>query len=297
MEMHQVRYFLAVCETLNFTRAAERCNVAQPSLTRAIKNLEDELGGPLFHRERNQTHLTDLGKLMQPYIDQVWRQSEEAKTRAKGFVGMKDAPLSIGVMCTIGPIRLVDFMHRFSERHPGIAVHLRDGKGLALQEWLLNGELDLAIYGLPGELDDRLHAKPLFSERFVIAFGAGHRFQALNAVPMRELHGERYLSRVNCEFADHVRRIAEERGITPQRPYRSERDDWILAMVKAGLGYGFFPECAVTLDGVTTRPMVEPEIERTINLVTVRGRPHSPAVGAFMREAVAFKWQAAASPA
>jgi LysR family hydrogen peroxide-inducible transcriptional activator len=231
MEMHQVRYFLAVCETLNFTRAAERCNVAQPSLTRAIKNLEDELGGPLFHRERNQTHLTDLGKLMQPYIDQVWRQSEEAKTRAKGFVGMKDAPLSIGVMCTIGPTRLIDFMRRFHERHPGVAVHLRDGKGLALQEWLLNGELDLAIYGLPGELDNRLHVKPLFSERFVIAFGAGHRFATLNAVPMRELHGERYLSRVNCEFADHVRRIAEERGIAPQRPYRSERDDWILAMV------------------------------------------------------------------
>ena len=64
MEMHQVRYFLALCETLNFTRAAQRCNVAQPSLTRAIKNLEEELGGPLFRRERNRTHLTDLGRLV-----------------------------------------------------------------------------------------------------------------------------------------------------------------------------------------------------------------------------------------
>ena len=61
MEMHQVRYFVALCETLNFTRAAEKCNVTQPSLTRAIKLLEDELGGPLFNRERNQTHLTELG--------------------------------------------------------------------------------------------------------------------------------------------------------------------------------------------------------------------------------------------
>ena len=60
MEMHQVRYFLAVCETLNFTRAAERCNVSQPALTRGIKTLEDELGGPLFNRERNQTNLTEL---------------------------------------------------------------------------------------------------------------------------------------------------------------------------------------------------------------------------------------------
>jgi DNA-binding transcriptional LysR family regulator len=297
MEMHQVRYFLAVCETLNFTRAAERCNVAQPSLTRAIKNLEDEFGGPLFHRERNQTHLTDLGKLMQPYIDQVWRQSEEAKSRAKGFVGMKDASLSIGVMCTIGPTRMIDFMRGFHQRHAGVSVQIRDGKGMALQEWLLNGELDLAIYGLPGELDERLHPKPLFSERFVIAVAPGHRFEAMNAVPMRELHGERYLSRINCEFADHVRAIAQQRGVLPQRSYLSERDDWILAMVKAGLGYGFFPECAVTLDGLACRPMVDPEVERTINLVTVRGRPHSPAVGAFVREAMVFKWQAPAKPA
>src|SRR3712207_8365018 len=66
VEMHQVRYFVALCETLNFTRAAERCNVAQPSLTRAIKLLEDELGGPLFNRERNRTHLTELGRMMEP---------------------------------------------------------------------------------------------------------------------------------------------------------------------------------------------------------------------------------------
>ena len=63
MEMHQTRYFLAVCEALNFTRAAHHCNVAQPSLTRAIKKLEEELGGPLFRRERTRTHLTDLGRL------------------------------------------------------------------------------------------------------------------------------------------------------------------------------------------------------------------------------------------
>ena len=90
MEMHQVRYFLAVCDELNFTRAAERCNVAQPSLTRAIKLLEEELGGPLFHRERNHTHLTELGKMMHPYLSQVLAQSEAAKERAKGFANLKE---------------------------------------------------------------------------------------------------------------------------------------------------------------------------------------------------------------
>ena len=68
MEMHQVRYFLAVARVLNFTRAAEECHVAQPSLTRAIKQLEAELGGDLFRRERNLTHLTDLGQRMLPML-------------------------------------------------------------------------------------------------------------------------------------------------------------------------------------------------------------------------------------
>ena len=79
MEMHQVRYFLAVCEALNFTRAAEACNVAQPSLTKAIRKLEDELGGELFRRERNQTQLTDLGQLMKPHIETIYSASEAAK--------------------------------------------------------------------------------------------------------------------------------------------------------------------------------------------------------------------------
>jgi LysR family transcriptional regulator, hydrogen peroxide-inducible genes activator len=66
MEMHQVRYFLAVAKELNFTRAAEKCNVSQPSLSRAIQQLEGELGGPLFRRERHVTCLTDLGEMVRP---------------------------------------------------------------------------------------------------------------------------------------------------------------------------------------------------------------------------------------
>src|SRR5882757_8481087 len=76
MEMHQVRYFLAVAETLNFTRAAEKCNVTQPALTRAIQKLEEELGGLLLRRERNLTHLSDLGRLMKPHLEQILSESD-----------------------------------------------------------------------------------------------------------------------------------------------------------------------------------------------------------------------------
>jgi len=83
--MHRVRYFLAVAHTLNFTRAAELCNVSQPALTRAIQQLEEELGGLLLRRERKLTHLTDFGRLIPPHLRQVLADAEAAKTTAKRF--------------------------------------------------------------------------------------------------------------------------------------------------------------------------------------------------------------------
>ncbi len=92
-----VRYFLAVARTLNFTKAAEECNVTQPSLTRAIKKLEDELGGPLFHRERANTHLTDLGRAMLPHIEQSYLAAQSARALAEAFKRGDVAPLRLGL--------------------------------------------------------------------------------------------------------------------------------------------------------------------------------------------------------
>ena len=100
MEMHEIRYFLALCETLNFTRAAERANVTQPALTRAIQKIEEELGGLLFRRERSRTHLTDLGQLLRPQLEEVLKRSEAVKAAARGFLKLDNAPLKLGVMCT-----------------------------------------------------------------------------------------------------------------------------------------------------------------------------------------------------
>ena len=85
MEMHQIRYFLAAARTLNFTRAAEECNVAQPSLTRAIQQLEEELGGDLFRRERKLSHLTDLGQRMLPLMQQCFDMAQGAKSLANSI--------------------------------------------------------------------------------------------------------------------------------------------------------------------------------------------------------------------
>lgn len=294
MEMHQIRYFIAVAELLNFTRAAEKSNVSQPSLTRAIKLLEDELGGPLFHRERANTHLTDLGQLMLPHLQQVLAEADAAKDRARGFAKLDDAPLNLGVMCTIGPTRLVNLISGFQRRNPGVQLHMTDGGAKELQEKLVQGDLDVAIYGMPGSIDERCHARPLYDERFMIAFRAGHPFETKNTVAGADLHDQPYLSRAKCEYAQHLRGILEGIGVIVKRPYRTEREDWVQGMILAGLGFGFIPEYSITLPGVHARPLIDPEITRTVHLVTVRGRPHGPAVNAFMREATSFDWKSAA---
>jgi len=293
--MHQIRYFLAVCETLNFTRAAETCHVSQPSLTRAIKGLEDELGGPLFRRERNNTHLTGLGEMMRPHLSQVLIETETAKERAKNFARLEDIELKLGMMCTIGPHRFVPFLQAFRERHPKVALAVHDGSAGDLQDRLARGDLDVSIYGQPEDIDDRFHARRLYNERFVIGVCPGHAFEKQNSIRTVDLNGRPYVNRSRCEFGEHAGRLWQEQGTDVTTVFRSDRDDWVQSMALAGLGFTFIPEYSVTMAGLCVRPLIEPEITRTIQVVTVRGRPHVPAVGAFVREVLAFPWMNAGS--
>jgi LysR family hydrogen peroxide-inducible transcriptional activator len=290
-EMHQVKYFLTLCEELNFTRAAERCNVAQPALTRAIKQLEEELGGLLFHRERARTHLSELGQAVRPYLDEVRRQSLQAKELATSFIELKQTPLKLAIMCTIGPGNFIGLLSNLQAQHPGIELMISDAAAADLQSRLLAGELEAAIYCWPDQVDERLHYIPLFREQFFIVAGRQHRLAMNNAVRVGELDGERYLNRINCEQASVARDVFARHGTKVERVYRSERDDWILAMVAAGLGFAFMPRCSIPERAdIVVRPLVEPEFWREVSLVTVRGRPHSPAIGALVREAMRTQW-------
>jgi LysR family hydrogen peroxide-inducible transcriptional activator len=292
MEMHQIRYFLAVAELLNFTQAAKSCNVSQPSLTRAIKLLEEELGGQLFHRERANTHLSELGRTVRPHLQQVYDTTHVAKELAKDMKRLRKMALKLGIMCTIAPSQLIDLIASVQTRHEDIEIELLDADAASLEERLLSGDLEVAIYCSPGkELDEKLHALPLFEEQMMIVVPPEHPFAAKNAVMSADLNGEPYLNRINCEFNDYGGAVLGARGISVKTVYKTERDDWILAMVRSGLGFAFMPQFCVTDAALAARPLVDPEFWRTVNLVTVRGRPHSPAVGALVREAMRVQWR------
>lgn len=290
MELHEIRYFLALSETLNFTRAAELCNVTQPALTRAIKSLEQKLGGQLIRRERGNTHLTELGRLMKPYFVETFGRLEEARRKAQDFVTLSASVLRVGMMCTIGPALLIDLFADFHRAFDGVELYLKDGPANMLEEQLLAGEIDVALYCKPTPFSDQLHALPLYRERFLIACVADHPLAALAEVRVHDLEGQTYLSRVNCEFRDTIREYRESRGIRIRLAYQSERDDWVQSMVRAGLGFTIVPEYAVTLPDLVTRRFIEPLVERHVHLVTVRGRPHAPAVGAFVHASRRYPW-------
>lgn len=290
MEMQQVRYFVTLAQVLNFTRAAELCNVSQPALTRAIQQLEHELGGPLFHRERGNTHLSELGRMMEPYLTSIHDQGRAAKEHAKAVGKLEQVRLTIGAMCTIGPQLITDLIIRFRTAHPHVELVVVDASGPSMIEKLEQGELEVAVVGVPGELPDTLHQLPIFEEPFVIVLPPNHRLCAHNPIRAAELHEEPYVSRTNCEVFAPVRKDLNSRGIYLRKVFSSTRDDWVQGMIKAGLGLGFFPEFAVTNPDLVVRPLVEPNYSRTIHLATVRGRPHSAAVGAFVQEARRYPW-------
>ena len=289
METHQIRYFLAACETLNFTRAAERCDVSVPSLTRAVHALEEELGGQLFRRERSLTHLTDLGRLMQQHLSAAQYATEAARREAARYTAA-DTILKMGVTATMPARHLVGYLKALRAAAPELELQIWEANCEELGGALLEGKVDVAIMTSP-EFDDPLRPMHLFSERYHVAFARGHRYERMNAVPMREFEGEAYIKRLHCEFPSNFARLAIAKPYQAVRVrYVGEREDWVQAMVSAGLGMTVMPEFLPIVPGIEMRLVVEPEVQRQVSLVTVAGRPHSRPVELAVRTARSFAW-------
>jgi DNA-binding transcriptional LysR family regulator len=194
-------------------------------------------------------------------------------------------------MSTISPDEIVDLIANIHTRHPEVELKLCDANAKDLRARLLAGDLEVAIYALPGkEPDERVQLIPLFREQMVLAVHLDHRLAKTGAFPVQEMNGECYIHRVNCEFAGYADEILQQQGVTCKPVYWSERDDWTLAMVAAGLGFAFMPANSVKHPGVIGLPIVEPEFWRQVGLVSVRGRRYSPAVGSLVREAMRKTW-------
>src|SRR5215211_7049785 len=144
MEMHQVRYFLATVSELNFTKAAEKCNVTQPSLTRAIKQLEDELGGDLFRRERPRAQLTDLGQRMYPLLKQCYESALGARSLASAIKNGELGTLKLAISRTINLDLVTSHLTELNGLFSRLEVKLLRGTAPEIVELLKSGEAELA---------------------------------------------------------------------------------------------------------------------------------------------------------
>jgi LysR family transcriptional regulator, hydrogen peroxide-inducible genes activator len=278
MEMHQAKYFIAACQTLNFTRAAKQCGVTQPALTRAIQRLERELGGQLFRRERGRTHVTNLGRIVRPHFEQLFESCAAIETDSRAFLSLEKADVTLGIMFTIGARALAGFLTDFRAAHPGITITLREEIPAGLIELLLSGEIDVAVLAPPGPFDRGLNARFLYRERLSVAFPSSHRFADQHTVSIGDLDGENYLARMNCETQRRLTAICKTHNVAIHEICRSEREDWIQLLVASGAGICFLPEYSAVIPDLRILPLGNSELMRDVSAVTVAGRRFSPAM-------------------
>jgi DNA-binding transcriptional LysR family regulator len=207
MELYQIRYFLALSETLSFVRAAERCGVTSPSLTRAVQKLEHVLGGVLIRREGRLTHLTELGLLVRPMLAEVLAHADSTRAAARRFETAAPKPLRLGMARSLGPPRLAAVLAQLTGDHPEIALSLVGGEAAKLEAMLLDGSLDLALARRLRPANERLRYQRLYRERVVVVFPEQHRFRCQQGVRLVDLGGERLLLRTHCE--QHALRAAQ----------------------------------------------------------------------------------------
>lgn len=287
MEMHQIRYFLSAARLLNFTRAAEACHVAQPSLTRAIQKLEEELGGPLFRRERARTHLTELGRLMLPHLERTYRAAEDAKALARGFGKGQVAPLVLGVCSLVESATLDTVLAELGEAMPGLQLNVLGGTSADLLAQALAGQLDLMIIEAPAESPERFEAWRLFSHDYRMVVRRDHPAANQPEVALADLAREPLVDHA-CEGMAALRQRAEVVGVVLQLRHAARDVGQLKRLIAAGLGTGFMPDprdlamCAVPVAGAA--------ISADVVLAGIQGRRRSLAAESFLRASRARRW-------
>ncbi|HTZ81416.1 MAG TPA: LysR family transcriptional regulator [Stellaceae bacterium] len=299
MELFQVRYFLALAKTLNFTRAAEACNVSQPALTRAIQRLEEELGGALLYRERNLTQLTELGKVMLPHLETAFLAAEAATAEAAAFKRRDVATLRVGLGVTISADVLTPVLRELETRISKFELALAEGAAAQLFDEILDGGLDTGVVVEPEKLPERLNRWPLFEDRYVVLCPAGHRFESLAAVPTGALAEECVVLPVRrgCDFAEAFERLCLSAGIKPRTRQAGSSEDHVASMVRAGLGVTISAAHRPAVAGLVARPLADPDARRRITVVAAAGRQHGHGLALFLKLMRARDWSALASPA
>jgi DNA-binding transcriptional LysR family regulator len=295
MEMHQVRYFLAAVSELNFTKAAERCNVSQPSLTRAIKQLEGELGGDLFRRERPQAQLTELGERMLPLLRQCYESALGARSLASAIKSGEVGSLRLALSRSVELAPLTSHFVELTGLFAGLDMKLLRGTTPEIVELLKRGEAELAIAGEVGEDWDRLDRWPLFTERLQLIVNSKDDLAKDSPIDIGQLRDRRFLRRVYCESAEQAAAILRDHHIDVGHgcDVTSERD--LITLLEADFGFAIAPCSMRSPDTLKRVPVKGVELSRTVYLYGVAGRQRTAVGSAMLKMLRASDWSSYAN--
>ena len=295
MELHQIRYFLALSKTLNFTRAAEECNVSQPALSRAISQLEGELGGELFRRERSLTHLTDLGQAVLPSLRSCYDSSVGAKALAKDFQKEGHAPLSLALSRSVEMEILSPILGELAIAFPHLQVKMFRGTPPEITEKLRNGDAEVAVAGALSGDWERLESRKLYEQQFGLLLNRNHRLSQQEEIELRDLVEERLLGRPYCTLTEMLLNKLKEIGVDNMTKHEVNVIDDLPGLVQANYGVGIWPVARKLPGDLLINHVHGLNLSRWVNVYTVFGRKHSVAAQTFTGLLRAADWSHLAS--
>lgn len=287
MELHQLRYFLAVARLRNFSRAAEQCHVAQPSLSQQIMKLESELGEKLFERTRREVTLTSAGELLTAHAERVLAEVELAGESVRELRGLVRGRVIVGALPTVAPYFLPQRLRAFTAKFPAVDVVVNEDTTTRLAAALRAKELDVAIVSLPVERPG-LVFEEFFSEKLLVALPAKHPLAKKRQLTLPDLEQEAFIlmKEEHC-LSGQALQFCQLKGFAPRVSFRSAQIETVLAFVARGWGVSIVPAmaCARPMPGVRYRALAG--LTRAIGIVRREGRALSHASRAlvdFLRE-------------
>jgi LysR family transcriptional regulator, hydrogen peroxide-inducible genes activator len=270
MELHQLRYFVAVAETGNFTRASERAHISQPSLSQQIMKLESEVGHKLFHRLGRKAVLTEAGTT---FLERARRILFEVENAAKE---LGDHPslgrrITVGAVQTVMPYLITPFIAQLRESHPNLLVDAQEDFRSNLLRAVIEGDLDLAIVPLPVK-DHRISIEPLLIEPLLLVVGRQHPIATRSEISIKDLAGEAFVSLGDSSsLASQVRTFFGDQKFQPRIRFRCAQVATLKQFISSGLGISLLPQLArLPIDRDTLTYLKLTGSEPTRELVVIR---------------------------
>jgi len=271
MELNQVGYFIHLADTLNFTSAARLSGVSQPSLTRAIRRLEDELGGTLIHRDGKNSRLTGLGQDVEAEFRHMLAAMKSVRDHSENWAMGKHRVLDVAVAPTIGPKGLTAFLKSALTEAPSIEIRLHSLQANEDTSEVLSGKYHACILPRETRLERKLEVHTLFRERFVLGCSENHPLTATEIVRGADLLAFPFVDRLTCEFRDQILDHFAPTGVFIQPRFRSDREDWVQRVVADSNAICILPERLASAHGLVTRLIDGFDLEREVVIATVSG--------------------------